>query len=105
MTRFGFNIKGLICHKTKPTKPNLSISIIRILLTQDEAWIYNLGPESKIQSKQRKDLCSLLPMKFKLAESVGKKMSFVLGDSKSIIMINYLEKEKKLLIESNMNHH
>ena len=56
------------------------------VVTQDEIWVHNFDPQSKMQSMQWKHPGSPPPKKFTRVSSAGKEMASVFWDSQGIIM-------------------
>ena len=59
-------------------------------------WVHHFESESKIQSKQWKHYGFSFPKKLKQAESVGKVIASYFLESKSVVMIHYLKKDKTI---------
>ena len=69
----------------------LAMKMIPQVVTQDDTWIHQFDPESKMQSKEWKHPGSPPPKKFKRVHSAGKVMASIFLDSPGMIMIDYLE--------------
>ena len=69
---------------------------MRHYVTVDEIWIHYYTPETKEQSKQWTSPNERAPKKAKTVRSAGKIMATVFWDSKSKILIDYLEKRKTI---------
>ena len=68
----------------------------RPIVTQDEIWVHQFEPESKMQSMQWKHPGSPPRKKFKRVFSAGKVMASVFWDSQGVIMIYYLEQGRTI---------
>jgi hypothetical protein len=68
-------------------------------ITMDETWIHHYTPESKQQSKQWKEAGCSVPKKKRSVPSVGKVMALVFWDAEGILFIDYLEKNKIIIVE------
>ena len=65
---------------------------LNCIVTGDEKWVHNTKPETKAQSKQRKQAGSLPPKKFKLSPSAGKVMLAAFWHSLGIILAYFMPK-------------
>ncbi|XP_071097976.1 histone-lysine N-methyltransferase SETMAR-like [Haliotis cracherodii] len=78
------------------SRENLKLSesdpdnFLKRFVTMDETWVHHFEPESKQQSKQRKDVTSPTPKKAKSVPSAGKVMASVFWDSEGVIMVDWL---------------
>ena len=61
----------------------------------DEIWIHHFTPESKRSSSEWTAPGVPRPKRLKAQQSAGKVMASVFWDAHGIILIDYLEKEKK----------
>jgi len=68
-------------------------------ITMDETWIHHYTPESKQQSKQRREAGCSAPKKTGSVPSAGKVMASVFWDAEGILFIDYLEKGKTITRE------
>jgi hypothetical protein len=65
----------------------------------DETWIYHYTPESKQQSKQWTETAWSAPKKTRSGPVAGRFMASVFWDADGILIIDYLEKVKKITVE------
>ena len=82
--RLGISRYLLSCHEDDPG------DFIDQVVTQDETWVHNFDPESKMQSMQWKHTGSPPPKKLKRVSSAGKVIASAFWDSQGVIMIDYL---------------
>ena len=64
---------------------------IEKVVTQDETWVHDFDPESKMQSKQLTYSGSSRRRTFKRVHLAGKVMASILWDSQAMIIIDYLQ--------------
>ena len=69
---------------------------IKIVVTQDETWVYPFDTESKVQSKQWKHPGSPPHQKFMRVHPAGKVMASIFWNSQGVIMIDYLEQGRTI---------
>ena len=63
-------------------------------VTMDDTWVHQYTPELKQQPKQWKRAESSFPKKAKKVLSSNKVTAFVFWNSKSVVLIDYLEKDR-----------
>ena len=68
-------------------------NFLQRILTQNETWVHQFDPESKIIHVQTKRASNgIMPKKFKRVSSVGKLMASVFRDCEEVLMIDFLQK-------------
>ena len=71
---------------------------LRRYVTVNESWIHNYTPKTQNQSKMWTGPGESAPKKAKIVPSAGKVMATIFWDLHGIILIDYLQKEKLLLV-------
>jgi [histone H3]-lysine36 N-dimethyltransferase SETMAR len=68
----------------------------RRLVTADETWIHHWGPESKLESRQRKHVDLPPRVKFGIQSSACKVMAAIFWDYDWVLTIDYLPSKKTI---------
>ena len=89
-----WTIRGYVCqHRSRVWTSLCEIRrVLRLVLAADKTWIHYYTPKTKQKSKQWIFRVEFASKKTKTVPLAGKVMTTIIGDSKGIILIDFLKK-------------